>query len=138
TEYLRKIESLGGMLVAIEAGWVQSEIQDAAYGYQLSIEQKERIVVGVNEFELDEDAEISLHAADPALEAAQIKSLSEMRANRDDRRVRTVLEQLETAVQGSENLMPHIIEAVEAYATIGEISDAFRKVHGEYKEAMAF
>src|SRR5439155_1178053 len=122
TQYLEKIESLGGMLTAIESGWVQSEIQDAAYTYQQSIEQKDRIVVGVNAFRVDEDAEISLHAPDPALEAAQITSLSQTRANRDGRRVGTMLERLETAARGSENLMPYIIEAVEAYATIGEIS----------------
>ena len=138
TQYLEKIESLGGMLAAIESGWVQSEIQDAAYKYQQSIERKERIVVGVNEFQVDQDPEISIHTADPALETAQIASLSQTRASRDGHRVRTALERLENAARGSENLMPHILEAVEAYATIGEISDAFRRVHGEYKEAAAF
>ena len=136
TQYLEKIDSLGGMLAAIEIGWVQSEIQDAAYKYQQSIETKERIVVGVNKFRGDEETEIPIHTADPALEAAKIESLSQTRARRDGRKVRTVLERLENAARGPENLMPYIVEAVEAYATIGEISNAFRKVHGEYKEAL--
>ena len=92
----------------------------------------------MNEFQVDQDPEISIHTADPALETAQIASLSQTRASRDGHRVRTALERLENAARGSENLMPHILEAVEAYATIGEISDAFRRVHGEYKEAAAF
>jgi methylmalonyl-CoA mutase N-terminal domain/subunit len=136
TQYIEKIDSLGGMLVAIETGWVQSEIQDAAYKYQQSIENKERIVVGVNKFRIDEENEIPIHTADPALEVSQIESLSQARASRDGRKVRAVLERLENVARGSENLMPYIVEAVEAYATIGEISDAFRKVHGEYKEAL--
>src|SRR5207245_6175893 len=88
TEDLEKIDSLGGMLAAIEIGWVQSEIQDAAYKYQQSIETKERIVVGVNEFRGDEETEIPIHTADPALEAAKSESLSQTRARRAGRKVR--------------------------------------------------
>ena len=87
---------------------------------------------------MDENTSIPIHTADPALEAAQLKKLSEVRANRDAAKVRSALERLENAARGMNNLMPHILEAVETYATIGEISDVFRKVHGEYKEAMAF
>jgi methylmalonyl-CoA mutase, N-terminal domain len=135
TQYLEKIDSAGGMLAAIESGWVQGQIHEAAYKYQQSIENKERIIVGVNEFRIDEEQKIVIHLGDPAIEAAQIESLSNVRLTRDSNAVRLALERLDKAArQGSENLMPHILEAVEAYATVGEISDAFRRVHGEYRE----
>ncbi|HYR44131.1 MAG TPA: methylmalonyl-CoA mutase family protein [Terriglobia bacterium] len=133
---IEKIDSLGGMLPAIERGWVQSQIHQAAYAYQRSIEEKERIIVGVNEFQIGEQQKIPIHVSDPALEAAQIESLSRIRATRDERAARETLGRLEHAAKGQENLMPHILEAVEAYATVGEISDAFRRVHGEYQEAL--
>jgi methylmalonyl-CoA mutase N-terminal domain/subunit len=135
--YLEKIDSLGGMLAAIESGWVQNEIQDAAYRYQRSIENKERIVVGVNEYRTDDDASIPIHVVDPALEQAQVLALRRFRMSRDPAAVDAALKNLEKAARGSENLMPFILEAVEAYASIGEISDAFRKVHGEYQETLA-
>jgi methylmalonyl-CoA mutase N-terminal domain/subunit len=134
TQYLEKIDSAGGMLTAIESGWVQGQIHEAAYKYQQSIERKERIIVGVNEFQIDEEQKIAIHLGDPAVEAAQIESLSNARVTRDSNVVRLAVERLDKAARGSENLMPHIVEAVEAYATIGEISDAFRRVHGEYRE----
>src|SRR5882672_3176123 len=137
-EYLDKIDNLGGMLAAIESGFIQSEIHNSAYEYQESIEKKQQIIVGVNEFRMDEKTSIPIHTADPSLEATQRKKLSEVRANRDAGKVRSALERLENAARGMDNLMPHILEAVETYATISEISDVFRKVHGEYKEAMAF
>ncbi|HSU88976.1 MAG TPA: methylmalonyl-CoA mutase family protein, partial [Terriglobia bacterium] len=136
-ELLEKIDSLGGMLQAIESGWVQSQIHDAAYSYQRSIEKKERIIVGVNEFQIDEERKIPIHASDPALEAAQIENLSQIRATRDEQAARSALERLANAAKGAENLMPYILESVEAYATVGEISDAFRRVHGEYQEALS-
>ena len=136
-ELLEKIDSLGGMLQAIESGWVQSQIHDAAYSYQRSIEKKERIIVGVNEFQIDEERKIPIHVSDPALEAAQIENLSQIRATRDEQAARSALERLANAARGSENLMPYILESVEAYATVGEISDAFRRVHGEYQEALS-
>ena len=136
TQYLEKIDSLGGMLAAIETGWVQSQIQEAAYEYQRSIENKERIVVGVNEFRTDEEEAIPIHVADPRLETAQIKTLSLARADRNAGRAEAALERLQKASRGTDNLMPYILEAVEAYATIGEISDVFRKVHGEHQEAL--
>ena len=134
TQYLEKIDSAGGMLTAIESGWVQGQIHEAAYKYQRSIERKERIIVGVNEFRIDEEQKIAIHLGDPAVQAAQIESLSNARVTRDSNVVRLAGERLDKAARGSENLMPHIVEAVEAYATIGEISDAFRRVHGEYRE----
>src|SRR5215475_5502395 len=133
--YLRRIEDLGGMLSAIEAGWVQAQIHESAYKYQQSIETKKRIVVGINDFRTDEKQNIPIHRADPALEAAQRQYVSRARALRDSRAVTKSLEQLEHAARGTENLMPRILEAVEAYATVGEISDVFRRIYGEYQEA---
>jgi len=134
TQYLEKIDSAGGMLAAIENGWVQGQIHEAAYKYQQSIEKKERIIVGVNEFRIDEEQKIPIHLGDPAIEAAQIESLLNVRLTRDSNVVQQALDRLDKAARASENLMPHILEAVEAYATVGEISDALRRVHGEYRE----
>ncbi len=136
-DYLAKIESMGGMLPAIEAGWVQREIQESAYTYLRSMETRERIVVGVNEFRAGKGPDIPVHIADPALEAAQIRGLKRIRAERAGRVVTAALQRLEEAARGNENLMPLILDAVEAYATVGEISDAFRRVHGEFREAVA-
>ncbi len=134
TQYLEKIDCAGGMLAAIENGWVQGQIHEAAYKYQQSIEKKERIIVGVNEFRIDEEQKIPIHLGDPAIEAAQIESLLNVRLTRDSNVVREALDRLDKAARASENLMPHILEAVEAYATVGEISDALRRVYGEYRE----
>ena len=136
-DYLERIESAGGMLSAIDSGWVQGQIHESAYKYQQSIETKERIIVGVNEFRVDEEQQIPIHSGDPTVEAAQIESLVRVRATRDRAAADTAVKRLEDAARGSENLMPYILEAVEAYATIGEISDAFRRVHGEYREVWA-
>jgi methylmalonyl-CoA mutase N-terminal domain/subunit len=133
-EYLQRIKDLGGMLAAIESGWIQAQIHESAYKYQQSIESKERIVVGVNEFRMDEEQKIPIHRADPSLEAAQVESLARERASRDNRAIQTAMAKLEQAARGSQNLMPHIIQAVEAYATVGEISDVFRRIYGEYRE----
>jgi len=135
-EYLVKIDSLGGMVPAIEAGWVQGQIQEAAYEYQRSIERKERIIVGINGFQADEEEPIRIYEADPQLEAAQVKSVATARSIRNSEDVRSALDRLEAATRRSENLMPYILAAVEAYATVGEMSDTFRKVHGEYREAL--
>ena len=139
TQYLAKIEDAGGMLSAIESGWVQNQIHESAYKYQKSIETKERIIVGVNEFRVAEnqsgEQKIPIHSGDPAAEAAQIESLAGAKTSRETAAVHGALERLENAARGSENLMPFIVDAVEAYATVGEISDAFRRVHGEYREA---
>jgi methylmalonyl-CoA mutase N-terminal domain/subunit len=134
---LKRIENLGGMLGAIESGTIQAQIHESAYKYQQSIESKERIIVGVNDFRIDEEQKIPIHVSNPALEAAQIESLSRVRATRDNHQAHAAVKELEQAARGSVNLMPLIIRAVEAYATVGEISDAFRRVHGEYREAWA-
>jgi methylmalonyl-CoA mutase N-terminal domain/subunit len=135
-QFIEKIESAGGMLSAIESGWVQGQIHESAYRYQQSIETKERVIVGVNAFRVaqDQDSEIPIFIGDAAAEAAQIASLRHARAARRDDDARAAVDRLEQAARGSENLMPYILQAVEAYATIGEISDAFRRVHGEYRE----
>ncbi len=136
---LARIDQLGGMLPAIENGWVQSQIQDAAYAYQRSIEDRQRIVVGVNAFRTDENGEhtsVPTHAVDPQVESAQVGRLASVRANRDPRAVAEALRRLEAAAATADNLMPHILAAVDASATVGEISDAFRRVHGEYREAL--
>jgi methylmalonyl-CoA mutase N-terminal domain/subunit len=134
--YLRKIDDLGGMLPAIESGWVQSQIQEAAYAYQRSIESRERVVVGVNDFQMEDTTAVPLHTLDPRREREQIARLQSVREKRDAGAVSRALEELETASRSDENLMPCILRAVEAYASVGEISDVFRKVHGEFREAV--
>jgi methylmalonyl-CoA mutase N-terminal domain/subunit len=137
TEYLDKIDAMGGMLQAIESGWIQSQIQEAAYEYQRSIETRQRIVVGVNDFWIEEEMRIPTHVANPELEREQVRALDRVRRERDRNVVAAQLDRLEAVARGHENLMPHILNAVEAYATVGEISDVFRKVHGEYRESAA-
>jgi methylmalonyl-CoA mutase, N-terminal domain len=134
-ELLETIERLGGMLSAIERGWVQKQIQDSAYAYQRSIESGERIVVGVNQFQTKEEQNVPIHSADPEVEREQVARLGALRGERDGQAVAESLRRLESAARTEENLLPHIVAAVEAYASVGEISDAFRKVHGEYREA---
>ncbi len=135
-QQLEMIERLGGMLSAIETGWIQSQIQEAAYAYQRSIETKERIIVGVNQFQLKEDEAVPLHSIDPEVEPLQISRLHEVRSRRDGGALAESLSRLEAAARSEENLLPHIVRAVSFYATVGEISDVFRKVHGEYREAL--
>jgi methylmalonyl-CoA mutase, N-terminal domain len=135
-EYLQKIEALGGMLKAIERGFVQQEIQNAAYEYQQSIDRGQAIVVGVNRFEVDEEKPIPIQRIDPALETKQVERLRAMRARRDVESWKAALKNVEDAARSGENLMPSILAAVEANATVGEISDAMRRVFGEYREAV--
>ncbi|MCX7829231.1 MAG: methylmalonyl-CoA mutase family protein, partial [Thermanaerothrix sp.] len=134
-EYIRKIDEMGGMLVAIEKGYVQQQIQDAAYEYQKAVESGDRIVVGVNRFQIEEDAsERTLLKVDPAVGEMQVKKLAKLKESRDNLKVRDCLENIRRVAQGEENLMPHIIEAVRNYATEGEICGVLREVFGEYKE----
>jgi methylmalonyl-CoA mutase N-terminal domain/subunit len=133
-EYLKKIEAMGGMLRAIEIGYVQREIQEAAYRYQRAIETQEQIVVGVNRFQVDEEAPVNILRIDPALGKAQIERVRALRERRDAQNVKTALSKLEQAAQTNENLLPRILECVEAYATVGEISNALREIWGEYRE----
>jgi methylmalonyl-CoA mutase N-terminal domain/subunit len=135
-EYLGKIEVMGGMLKAIERGFVQQEIQNAAYEYQQSVDRHEAIVVGMNRFEVQEEKPIPIQKIDPALEPKQIERVRELRARRDTGPWKEAVTRVEDAAKSGENLMPRILTAVEAYATVGEISDAMRRVFGEYKEAV--
>jgi methylmalonyl-CoA mutase, N-terminal domain len=136
-EYLGKIEVMGGMLKAIERGFVQQEIQNAAYEYQQAVDRGEAVVVGVNRFAVEEEKEIPTQKIDPALEAKQIERVRALRARRDSELCMDALKKVEDAARSGENVMPRILAAVEAYATVGEISDAMRRVFGEYKEAVA-
>jgi methylmalonyl-CoA mutase N-terminal domain/subunit len=135
-ECLDVIDRLGGMLASIESGWVQSQIQESAYAYQRSIETKERVVVGINQFKAEEEQTVPLHSSDPQFEKDHLRRLEALRNQRDGRAVAESLAQLERASRTDENLLPHILTAVSAYASVGEISDVFRRVHGEYREAL--
>jgi methylmalonyl-CoA mutase N-terminal domain/subunit len=133
-EYLDRIEAMGGMLFAISSGFVQREIQQAAYEHQKAIESGERVIVGVNRFGSDRAIPIPLHHLDPAIETSQVSALQQMKSTRENDAVKQTLQALETTAAGSENLIPPILRAVEAYATVGEISDRLRQVFGEHKE----
>ena len=132
-EILEEVDRRGGMLEAVESGWVQRQIQDVAFERQQEIEEGERIIVGVNEFEVDEEPEMDLEEVDPDQEQNQRDRLDEVKAERDDDAVDDALTGLREAAQGSENVMPHIVDAVKAYATVQEISDVLRDEFGEYK-----
>jgi methylmalonyl-CoA mutase N-terminal domain/subunit len=135
-EYLGKIEVMGGMLKAIERGFVQQEIQNAAYEYQQAVDLEEAIVVGVNRFEIEEEKPIPIQKIDPALESKQIERVRALRARRDAGPWNNALSQVEEAARSGANVMPKIVGAVEAYATVGEIADVMRRVFGEYREAV--
>jgi methylmalonyl-CoA mutase N-terminal domain/subunit len=130
--YLDRIGEMGGALRAIESGYMQGEIQDSAYAYQRDVESGRRIVVGVNRFRLEGEDGTPALQLDAAQERAQIERLRQVRASRSQTAVEARLLALETAARSSANLMPPVLEAVDAYATVGEISDALRKVFGEY------
>jgi len=133
--YIERIDSMGGTLAAIEKGYIQSEIQNAAYAYQQAVERNETIVVGVNKFRLEEENPPVTFRMDPALERQQIDRLRELRASRPAAIVEERLDALEQAARRGGNLMPRILEASESLATVGEISDRLRRVFGEYKES---
>jgi len=135
-EYIERVDSIGGMLRAIEAGFVQGEIQKAAYEFQRAVEKKEQIVVGVNDFVAEEDRNIPILRIDAEIERSQIARLNALRAKRDSMRAKGALAELQRRAATTENLLPAILAAVEAYATIGEISDALRRVFGEYHESL--
>jgi methylmalonyl-CoA mutase N-terminal domain/subunit len=135
-EYMRKIDAMGGTVRAIESGYIQREIQQAAYDYQKSIESGERVVVGVNRYQDERGTPLPLLRIDPEVERAQVEQLRKLRARRDASRLQTALRQVEETARSEQNLMPAILEAVKAYATVGEISDAMRRVFGEYQESV--
>ena len=134
--YIEKIDAFGGMLRAIESGFVQGEIQKAAYDFQRAVEAKEQIVVGVNEFAAEQERTIPLLRMNAEIERSQVARLQALRAKRDSAKAKSALAELTRRAGTSENLLPAILASVEAYATVGEISDALRKIFGEYQEAV--
>jgi methylmalonyl-CoA mutase, N-terminal domain len=135
-DYISKIDAMGGMLRAIETGYVQQEIQKSAYAYQRAVESGEQVVVGVNRFQAEQEQPIPTLRIDPEIERSQVARLQALRARRDAGKSRLALEEVERRARCAENLMPAILAAVEAYATVGEISDALRRAFGEYQESV--
>jgi methylmalonyl-CoA mutase N-terminal domain/subunit len=133
-DYFRKIDSMGGMVAAIEKGFPQREIQDSAYHYQKAVERGDQVIVGVNKYQMDEESTIPILAIDESVRAHQVERLDQARAKRDDGAVSNALEKLKSAAQHSENTMPATVEAVRSYATLGEICSALRDVYGVYEE----
>jgi methylmalonyl-CoA mutase N-terminal domain/subunit len=134
-DYIARIDAMGGALAGIEAGFQQGQIQNAAYEFQREVETGERVIVGVNRFQAEgESADVPVFRIDPAIEREQVGRLVTLRARRDAALWRRRLDDLETAARSGENLMPRIVAAAEASATVGEISDALRRVFGEYRD----
>lgn len=134
--YIGKIDAAGGMLRAIETGYVQREIQEAAYAYQRAIESNDAIVVGLNRFQTEEETSLPTLRVDPAIEQAQIERLRAVRERRDSEAAESALVQLDEAANGTENILPRILNCVEAYVTVGEISHRLRRIWGEYRESV--
>jgi len=132
-EYIEKIDAMGGATVAIENGFIQREIHNSAYDYQTSIDKKDRIVVGMNEFAVDEEQQFDYLRVNPRAEEEQIQRLKDVRSHRRDGEVKSALSALEDAAKGDANLMLLILDAVRVYATLGEICSVLRDVFGEYK-----
>jgi methylmalonyl-CoA mutase N-terminal domain/subunit len=135
-EYLDKIDALGGTLHAIESGYIQREIQNSAYEYQRAVETKEAIVVGVNQFQNEAESKVKTLRVDPAVEQDQIERVHALRRRRESNATQFALARLQEAAKGTENVLPRILECVEAFATVGEISNRLRVVWGEYREAV--
>jgi methylmalonyl-CoA mutase N-terminal domain/subunit len=135
-DYLEKIDAMGGVLRAIEAGYVQREIQESAYRYQRAVEKDEQTVVGLNRFQTEEEESVPLLRVDPSVERAQVERVRAVRERRDNATVEAALARLEEAARGTENILPRMLACVEAYATVGEISHRLRRVWGEYREAL--
>jgi len=136
-EYIQRIDDMGGMLKAIEMGFVQREIQESAYKYQKSIEKQDQIIVGVNKFQVEEHGgDVDLLRIDEQVEKGQVAKLKQVKEERDNEAVRFRLTELKTAAEGTENLVPKILDAVKVYASLGEISNVLRDVYGEYVESV--
>jgi methylmalonyl-CoA mutase N-terminal domain/subunit len=131
--YIARVDEMGGALEAIENGYIQREIQESAYCYQKAVEAKEEIVVGVNAFNMDEEANREMVKVDPALEISRRKKLSHLRKTRDQDTANRLLTRLENAAESDANLMPHFIECVKNDITLGEICGTLRRVWGEYQ-----
>ena len=142
TEYLSKIDALGGTLKAIELGFIQQEIQNAAYEFQQSVDRLEQVVVGVNRFQTEGDASVPVQRIDEQLERKQVERLRAMRDRRDKAAAQSAIQAVKESAQSGSNLMPHIIHAVESLCTVGEISDAMRdglrRIPGNNRNLSAF
>ena len=136
-DYFRRIDAMGGMVTAVERGFPQREVQEAAFRFQQAVERKEKVIVGVNDYVMEEKP-IPILYIDEAVERGHVESVTALRKGRDDARARRALEGLKDAARGTANLMPPIIEASRAYATLGEMCDALREVFGEYEEPPVF
>ena len=134
--YIERIDALGGLLRAVEQGFVQTEIQRAAYEYQQRVESGEQVVVGVNQFMAEQEKLVPTLRIDEEVEKTQVERVKALRAKRDAAKTTAALAEVERRAKGSENLMPAILDAVEAWATVGEISDALRRVFGEYQDTL--
>ncbi len=137
-EYFRRIDELGGMVEAIEAGFPQREIMDAAYAYQRAVDAGEKIVVGVNEFVEENEQPIETLYIDEAVEDEQKRAVAEVRRTRDGKAVSSSLSALRQACRDGANVMPPLVDAVKTYATVGEISDVMREVFATYEEPAVF
>jgi methylmalonyl-CoA mutase N-terminal domain/subunit len=133
-EHIKRIDEMGGMVAAIEQSWPQREIEQRAYEYQRKIETKQKIIVGVNEFQTEEPPYADLQRIDPALEREQAARAGELRAQRDGHKAAEAIRALTEAARGTENLLPRIVDCVKSAVTVGEISDALRSVFGEHRE----
>lgn len=137
-QYIKRIDDLGGAVKAVEQGYIQQEIQDSAYAWQMDVEKNERVIVGLNKFQVKESAPKGLLRVDPAVGDMQRQKLASLKATRDQKAVDATLSSLKKAAQGSDNLMPPILAAVHAYATLGEICGVLREVFGEYRPNVMF
>ncbi|AIF69621.1 methylmalonyl-CoA mutase [Palaeococcus pacificus DY20341] len=138
-KYIEKIEAMGGMMRAIERGYIQKEIADSAYKYQREVEEKKRIIVGVNEFVVEEELDVEILKVDPSIREKQIERLKKLKASRDNKKVQEALDALRKAAEKEDvNLMPYIIEAHKHLATLGEVTDVLREVWGEYRAPLIF
>jgi methylmalonyl-CoA mutase N-terminal domain/subunit len=135
-EYIDKIDLMGGSVAAVEKGYIQLEIQEAAYRYQKEIEAGDRVIVGVNRFQTKEPPPQGLLKVDPKVRGVQMKRLAELKASRNSQGVKTSLEELKKVARGDGNLMVPILNCVRAYSTLGEICDALRSVFGEYESVV--
>jgi len=134
-EYIQKVDDMGGAIAAIERGFFQKEIADSSYKYQREVDEKKRVIVGVNDYKIEEEKlPIELLRIDPKVEREQVANLQKLRRERDNRNVEEALSKLRRSAEKDENLMPPIIEAVKAYASLGEICEVLRQIYGEYKE----
>jgi methylmalonyl-CoA mutase N-terminal domain/subunit len=136
--YIRKIDAMGGIIRAIDSGYPQHEIADAAYRYQLMDDRGQKVVVGVNKYEMPDEKPIDYLKLDDAVEREQVDSLRALKASRDAAKVEKRLKQLADACRGGQNVMPVLVDAVKDYVSLGEISDVYRQVFGLYREPIIF